>query len=161
FVDREAGDLRLTEESPCIDAGGISHLVFDHFDINRNEDQGEYAPDRDLGVRRMRCADMGAYEFILTGDPPTGDLNGDWAVDFNDLLAVLAAWGPCEGCPEDLSGNDEVDFADVLIVLANWGDCPGAQVTQGSVAECIDRLGYTNPAALAACIEAMIINATP
>ncbi|MBX3375140.1 MAG: hypothetical protein KF817_15025 [Phycisphaeraceae bacterium] len=30
-----------------------------------------------------------------------------------------------------------------------------------SVAECIDRLGYTNPAALAACIEAMIINGTP
>ncbi|MBX3372864.1 MAG: hypothetical protein KF817_03455 [Phycisphaeraceae bacterium] len=41
------------------------------------------------------------------------------------------------------------------------GDCPGAQVTQGSVAECIDRLGYTNPAALEVCIEAMIINGTP
>ncbi len=45
-------------------------------------------------------------------------------VSFSDLLAVLAARGACEGCPEDLDGNGIVDFGDLLIVLAAWGPCP-------------------------------------
>jgi hypothetical protein len=49
-----------------------------------------------------------------------GDVDGDGIVDFGDLLAVLAAWGPCTGCPEDLDGSGAVDFADLLLVLANW-----------------------------------------
>ncbi len=53
------------------------------------------------------------------------DLDFSGAVDFADILAVLAAWGPCEGdCPEDLDGNGSVDFADLLIVLSAWGPCP-------------------------------------
>ena len=40
------------------------------------------------------------------------------------LLALLAAWGPCENCPEDLDGDDDVDFEDVLLLLAAWGPCP-------------------------------------
>ena len=43
---------------------------------------------------------------------------------FDDLLAVLAAWGPCdEDCPEDLNDDDDVDFDDLLLVLAGWGPC--------------------------------------
>lgn len=50
-----------------------------------------------------------------------GDINGDGAVDFEDILLVLGAWGPCDGeCPEDLNGDDVVDFADLLVILANW-----------------------------------------
>ena len=31
-----------------------------------------------------------------------GDATGDGFVNFDDVLAVLAAWGPCEGdCPEE------------------------------------------------------------
>ena len=58
----------------------------------------------------------------LTGDVDvTGDANGDRQVDFADVLAILSAWGPCEGaCPEDLDDNGIVEFADLLIVLANW-----------------------------------------
>ena len=47
-----------------------------------------------------------------------GDVNGDGQVDFSDLLAVLAAWGPCDACPEDVDGSGAVDFADLLAVLA-------------------------------------------
>jgi hypothetical protein len=50
----------------------------------------------------------------------TGDVNGDGVVDFSDLLALLADWGPCAGCPSDLDGNGVVDFADLLMLLANW-----------------------------------------
>ncbi len=52
------------------------------------------------------------------------DLDGDGAVGFGDVLAVLTAWGPCSECPEDLDDSGAVDFADLLIVLAAWGPCP-------------------------------------
>jgi hypothetical protein len=52
-----------------------------------------------------------------------GDLDGDADVDFDDLLRVLAAWGPCGDCPEDLTGDDFVGFDDLLRLLADWGPC--------------------------------------
>jgi hypothetical protein len=50
-----------------------------------------------------------------------GDINGDGDVDTEDLLALLAAWGPCEDCPEDINGDGVVDTEDLLILLGNWG----------------------------------------
>lgn len=49
-----------------------------------------------------------------------GDTNGDGRVDLGDLLAILASWGDCRGCPTDLDADGVVGFADLLIVLANW-----------------------------------------
>jgi len=50
------------------------------------------------------------------------DVDGDGVVGFDDLLAVLAAFGPCgdPDCPEDVDGNETVDFDDLLAVLAAW-----------------------------------------
>ena len=66
-----------------------------------------------------------AYVFEL--DPTVAcraDLDGSGAVDFGDVLAVLATWGPCPpSCPEDLDGDGAVTFADLLVVLASWGPC--------------------------------------
>ncbi len=50
-----------------------------------------------------------------------GDVNGDEAIDIVDLLALLAAWGPCDDCPEDLDGDGTVGIVDFLLLLANWG----------------------------------------
>jgi hypothetical protein len=52
------------------------------------------------------------------------DLDGNGDVGFDDLLAVLAAWGPCGGCAEDIDGDGSVAFGDLLIVLSTWGPCP-------------------------------------
>jgi hypothetical protein len=53
-----------------------------------------------------------------------GDATGDDIVSFDDVLAVLAAWGDClpppAPCPADLDGNGTVNFQDLLLVLANW-----------------------------------------
>ncbi len=49
------------------------------------------------------------------------DLNDDGAVDASDLAAMLAAWGPCVGCPADLDGDGVVGPADLSILLAAWG----------------------------------------
>lgn len=56
-----------------------------------------------------------------------GDVDGDGAVGFADLVAVLAAWGPYDPCPpfvpEDIDQDCDVGFSDLLIVLAAWGPC--------------------------------------
>lgn len=53
-----------------------------------------------------------------------GDVDGNGMVNFQDILALLGAWGDCpaEGpCPADFNGDGTVTFADLLVVLANWG----------------------------------------
>jgi len=50
-----------------------------------------------------------------------GDIDGDGDVDTADLLLLLAAWGPCEDCPEDINGDGVVNTVDLLLLLANWG----------------------------------------
>ncbi len=54
------------------------------------------------------------------GNAVVGDIDGDGMVGFSDILAVLAAWGPCAGCPADLDGDGMVGITDLLIVLVAW-----------------------------------------
>ncbi len=59
------------------------------------------------------------------GPPCPWDLNGSGDVGILDLLALLAAWGPCEApCPPDFDGGGTVDIFDLLTLIANWGACP-------------------------------------
>jgi len=65
-----------------------------------------------------------AYTLSLTTPACDGDIDGDGSVGFPDLLAILAAWGPCPGCPEDIDGDSNVGLTDLLTVLSAWGPCP-------------------------------------
>lgn len=54
-----------------------------------------------------------------------GDLNGDGAVRFDDLLLLLESWGQCRSpCPPacigDIDRDCEVNVDDLLVLLANW-----------------------------------------
>jgi hypothetical protein len=54
--------------------------------------------------------------------PRQADINDDGVTDFQDLLIMLAEWGPCDGaCPADLDEDGTVGFQDLLIMLTNWG----------------------------------------
>ena len=53
-----------------------------------------------------------------------GDIDGDGVVGIIDFLLLLAAWGPCAGCPEDLDQDGVVGIIDFLALLAAWGSCP-------------------------------------
>ena len=54
-----------------------------------------------------------------------GDVDGDGAVSFGDILMVLNAWGPCGStCPEDLDADGLVGFSEILFLLNAFGDCP-------------------------------------
>lgn len=53
------------------------------------------------------------------------DQDGNGSVGFDDLLLVLAAWGPCtDGCPADVDDDATVSPSDVMALLSRWGDCP-------------------------------------
>jgi len=69
-----------------------------------------------------------AVTFSGAGDDCPEDRAGaDLVVGTEDLLALLAAWGPCDGsgdCPADLDGNGSVDTSDLLALLSAWGPCP-------------------------------------
>jgi hypothetical protein len=69
---------------------------------------------------------------LICGVPCVADIaqpaNG--AVDIDDLLTVINAWGPCvdpNNCLADIApagGNDQVDIDDLLMVINGWGACP-------------------------------------
>jgi hypothetical protein len=62
---------------------------------------------------------------VATPDCPA-DLDLDEQVGFSDVLALLAAWGPCPDgvfCDADLDGDLAVGFNDLLTMLTAWGDC--------------------------------------
>ncbi|MAI67507.1 MAG: hypothetical protein CMJ26_06495 [Phycisphaerae bacterium] len=49
-----------------------------------------------------------------------GDVNGDGVIDVNDILALIVAWGPCNGCPEDLDGSGSVNVSDLIQLISYW-----------------------------------------
>ncbi len=49
-----------------------------------------------------------------------GDVNGDGVVDVNDILMLIVAWGPCDGCPEDINGDGTVNVSDLIELISNW-----------------------------------------
>lgn len=71
---------------------------------------------------RAPPVDMDVVAVKVTTNPP-GDLNGDGSVDFEDVLQLLAAWGPCPGpafCIADLDCDGDIDFSDLLLLLGAW-----------------------------------------
>ena len=60
----------------------------------------------------------------ILGSPAVGDITGDGVVGVDDLLDLIASFGPCAGCPADVNGDGVVGVDDFLIVLAAWGTCP-------------------------------------
>jgi len=79
--------------------------------------------------------DGSSFDTDASGIPDECECDGDvrgaspGAVDVTDLLALLAAWGPCPApclpaCPADLNHDCAVDVTDLLALLAGWGPCP-------------------------------------
>ena len=61
---------------------------------------------------------------VIVSDTCDEDVDGDGSVNFRDLLAVIAAWGPCKRtCDQDVDRDGMVGLTDLLRVLAVWGKC--------------------------------------
>jgi hypothetical protein len=53
------------------------------------------------------------------------DLDLDLQVSINDMLLLLAQWGPCPPlCLGDIDSDGEIGISDLLLLLAQWGPCP-------------------------------------
>lgn len=67
--------------------------------------------------------DIGNPGVYFTQPAIDGDLNRDGSVDLQDLLILLAGWGPCPEstrCPADIDGDGTVGLGDLLVLLSNW-----------------------------------------
>ena len=64
-----------------------------------------------------------AVEAVDIETPCDGDFDGSGAVDVNDILSLIAAFGPCQDCDEDLDGNGDVDVNDLLGLISSYGPC--------------------------------------
>ncbi|MHC4414440.1 MAG: right-handed parallel beta-helix repeat-containing protein [Planctomycetota bacterium] len=122
-------DLHLQTGSPCIDAGdntAVPEDVTTDLDGNPRFVDDPDTPDCQQapgGCGDPPVVDMGAYEF-QPALPCPWDLDGDDFVGVNDLLILLAAWGPNPGHQADFNGDGFVGINDLLALLANWGACP-------------------------------------
>ena len=163
---------QLQSGSSAIDLGDTTFVPDDALDVDNDGNTMEKTPDLALNDRVLNggvsaLPDAGAYEFVLNC---FGDLDGDQQVGFTDLVAILAAWGPCPGgnpCAADLNGDLDVGFPDLVLLLANWGKCTTSPETGGgispraiaygvpqSVEDCFEQA--TSPEKLNACLASVL-----
>jgi hypothetical protein len=113
--------LKLTPGSDLIDAG-----------INVGLPYNGSAPD------------LGAFE---TGEPLSGDLNGDGFVGIADLNLVLQSWNDSvsDGHLADPSGDGFVGIEDLNVVLGNWnaGTAPGIVLPEPTALALTSLFGLT------------------
>jgi hypothetical protein len=67
----------------------------------------------------------GTRTLRYTANNCIADINASGTVDVNDLLAVINAWGPCQGCSADVTDDNQVNIDDLLAVINGWGPCAG------------------------------------
>jgi hypothetical protein len=91
--------------------------VNDSFSTTLNND-GQFAI-------KVNLASKTGFQGVFRGSMPVfGDINGDLHVNIQDLLLVIASWGPCpcdQPCNEDINESRIVNVSDLLLVIANWG----------------------------------------
>jgi parallel beta-helix repeat protein len=101
FADAGAGDFRVAEDSPVVNAGTDAH---------------EQVPDTDFDGKPRPCAggiDMGAYEAGDCGAAPQtrfrrGDANADGGVDVSDAVFILLRLF-AGGAPPDCEKSADAD----------------------------------------------------
>ena len=111
----------------------LKQFVVSNFVNNTDTFQVRFTA-QDLGQFSVVEAAVDGVQIVtVICDECTSDLDGSGAVDFGDILEVLAAWGPCaKGCPEDLDGSGSVDFGDIIAILSAWGNGGGLEDVDGS-----------------------------
>jgi hypothetical protein len=115
-------NVRLSEGSPCIDAGDNGAVPADvEIDLAGNARFLDDPGTTDTGMGTAPIVDFGAYEF--DGVSCLADVSDDGLVNIDDLFAVLSAWGPCSDCPEDITSDGQVNIDDLFEVLGRWGPC--------------------------------------
>ncbi len=131
YMAAGSGDFHLDDGSPGFNAGQISEVPADDFDLDDDADTSEETPDLELAERLFGYEfDLGVYESTMTC---CRDFKGDdGQVGIGEFLMVLAEWGPCDpgppttcetvDCLADIDRDCTVGILDFLWVLANWDE---------------------------------------
>lgn len=107
-------------------------LSFDHSELTDTAlNQSHLAATSSPGESEFRLRyyrhRIGATEFQTPTVGCDADFNNDGVVGVEDLLALLANWGPCPAlpatCPWDLDDDGDVGVKDLLSLLGSWGPC--------------------------------------
>ncbi|MHC5113288.1 MAG: choice-of-anchor B family protein [Planctomycetota bacterium] len=111
-----------------ITADATTGVEVAYFDTRPEGDETNFAglwsvyPFFESGVFIGSDRQRGLFVWQFPETAVEGDVNGDGVVNFADVLAIIAAWGPCgPDCDADLNGDEVVNFADILVAIANWG----------------------------------------
>ncbi|CAE7746811.1 unnamed protein product [Symbiodinium necroappetens] len=118
FADPDTCDYSLLPGSPAIDAG-LNDELPPQIAIDLNGDP-RFADDPcspNTGAGDGPIVDIGAQEFQGTSDFCAGDCDSSGAVDFNDLVEMLFAFGPSDECRCDADESGTVDFNDLVAAL--------------------------------------------
>ncbi|MHC5114383.1 MAG: S8 family serine peptidase [Planctomycetota bacterium] len=107
----------MRQACPLLSIPQLKQIMYDTaFDLGAPGEDNDYG----YGMVDALEAVNAALDFC---NPPAipEDVNEDGVVNFADILAIVAAWGPCVDCDADVNGDDVVNFADILAVVAAWG----------------------------------------
>jgi glucose/arabinose dehydrogenase len=119
YCSDQIWSLRIEQKTHVVDfADRTSELDPPNGTINDISSFGEDARGE------IYICDQGGQVWKIVAENPTispYDIDCSGAVDVNDLVAVILAWGPCDGCLEDLDGDDIVGVQDLTLVILNWG----------------------------------------
>ena len=117
-VDSPDGNFASGE--PTDEAGTTFEVTFDQAFLDANP-----MPNNEYPYFCEVHLSFGMTGTIIVEQPQScaEDITGDAQVNVNDLLDLLAAWGPCGDCDADLTGDGQVNVNDLLDLLAAWGPC--------------------------------------
>jgi predicted outer membrane repeat protein len=125
-------NLRLSPDSPCIDAGGNIWVPADFPDLDGDGNTVEPLPfDLDGRPRIIdgdcddtNTVDMGAYEFAWAS---VGDFDDDCDVDFPDFAVLALAWLSADGqprynplCDISIPPDAHINWRDLDVFTDNW-----------------------------------------
>ncbi len=105
-------------ENTASDGGGIYFFDSAAATMGDTQNCGNSAPQ--VGGDHV---DLGGNTVSEECEDCAADIDGDGTVGVNDMLNLIANFGPCSGCAADVDGDGIVGVNDILIVLSAWGPC--------------------------------------
>ncbi|MBI5863478.1 MAG: hypothetical protein HZB38_02990 [Planctomycetes bacterium] len=121
FRNDDGGDYRLTDCSPCVQAGDPAATGAGETDVDA--EPRVFAGRIDMGAHELIFADCDGDGIPNSCDCP-GDLNGDCTISLQDLANLLANFGSSGSATVeqgDLDGDADVDLQDLATLLSRFG----------------------------------------
>ncbi len=121
LIDPVNGDFRLSEFSPCIDAGAFLAEVDVDFEEEPRPFDASPEPRGDGSDYDIGADEYSFFPISLV------DQNQDWRIDPLDLFNFQLGWmwEDVSGMKPDLNHDREIDAEDLLFLLKGWGESTG------------------------------------